>query len=42
MGQGIEKQLKQYLKEIRLFLPVYEKEERKFIKDLKESILFLL
>lgn len=38
MRQGIEKQLKEYLKEIRLLLPVYGKEERKFIKDLKESI----
>lgn len=38
MRQGNEKQLKQYLKEIRLLLPIYGKEERIFIKDLKESI----
>lgn len=38
MSQGIEKQLKQYLKEIRLPLPVYGKEERVFIKDLKASM----
>ena len=38
MSQGIEKQLKQYLKEIRLPVPVYGKEERVFIKDLKASM----
>lgn len=39
MSQGIERQLKQYLKEVCLLLPIYGKEERIFIKDLKESIL---
>ena len=38
MNQEIEKQLKQYLKEIRLLLPIYGRDERKFIKDLKESM----
>lgn len=38
MNQGIEKQLKQYLKKIHLLLPIYGREERIFIKDLKESI----
>ncbi|SCJ47290.1 Uncharacterised protein [uncultured Eubacterium sp.] len=38
MNQGIEIQLKQYLKEIHLLLPIYGKEERIFIKNLKASI----
>ncbi len=38
MSQGNEKQLKQYLKEIRLLLPICGKAEQIFIKDLKESI----
>lgn len=38
MSQGISKQLKQYLKKIRLLLPIYGKEERIFLKDLKESM----
>lgn len=38
MSQGISKQLKQYLKEIRLLLPIYGKEEQIFFKDLKKSI----
>lgn len=39
MSQTIEKQLKQYLKKVRLLLPIYGKDERKFIKDLKDSII---
>lgn len=39
MNQGISKQLKQYLKEIRLLLPIYGKDKRIFIKDLKESLI---
>lgn len=39
MSQIIEKQLKQYLKKVRLLLPIYGRDERKFIKDLKDSII---
>ena len=39
MSQTIEKQLKQYLKKVRLLLPIYGRDERKFIKDLKDSII---
>lgn len=38
MNQEIEKQLKHHLNEIRLLLPIYGKDERKFIKDLKEAM----
>ena len=39
MDQTIKKNLKEYLKDIRLLLPIYGKDERKFIKDLKKSII---
>lgn len=38
MQQTRDKALKQYFKQIKLLLPIYSKEEKIFINDLKKSI----
>lgn len=38
MSQVTEKELKQYFRQIRLLMPVFGREEKQFLRDLRESV----
>lgn len=39
MKNNDEKIVNQYIKEIRMYLPIYQKKEKRFLTDLKSSLL---